>query len=96
MSNGMCSDLQLRLYFSRDGGFTWFEVNSGYWQFQFAGQGAIVATIQRYRAVSSVYWSCNEGKTWDSVGFLGSDSSVNRINVIGMLTEIGERALHVT
>lgn len=87
---------QLRLYFSRDGGFIWSEVNSGFWQFQFAAQGAIVATIQKYRAVSSVDWTCDEGETWNPVEFLGSDSQLTSINVIGMLTEIGEKALHVT
>ena len=87
---------QLRLYFSQDGGFTWSEVDSGLWQFQFAGQGAVVAAIRRYRYTSSVNWSCNEGRTWDTVNFLGSDSQLTSIQSIGMLTERGERALHVT
>lgn len=88
--------LQLRLYFSRDGGFTWFEVDRYYWQFQFAGQGAIVAAIRMYTLTSSVRWSCDEGYSWQDVSFLDANSTAERIIVIGMLTEFGEKALHVT
>lgn len=83
------------MYFSRDGGFTWSEVNTGYWRFQFAAQGAIVAAIKVYQSTSSVLWSCDEGNTWQEVEFL-TNSELRSIRVIGMLTERGERALHVT
>ncbi len=86
--------LQLRQYFSRDGGFTWLEVDSGYRQFQFAALGAIVASVGVFQYTSSVKWSCNEGANWTTVNFL--DIGTARVQVIGMLTEPGERALHVT
>lgn len=86
---------QLNLYFSRDGGFTWFEVESGYWQFQFAAQGAIVAAIKKFRPTSEVTWSCDEGGSFSPVSFL-THSTLRSIRVIGMLTEPGEKALHIT
>lgn len=81
---------QLRQYFSRDGGFTWLEVDTGYRQYQFAAQGAIVTSVSVFQRTSTAKWSCDEGGTWEPVTF--SDG----VRVIGMLTEPGERALHVT
>ncbi len=71
-------------------------MDSGYWQFQFAGQGAIVAAIRMFTLTSSVSWSCDEGNQWEDVSFLDANSTVQNILVIGMLTEFGERALHIT
>lgn len=84
---------QLRQYFSRDGGFTWLEVQTGYKQYQFAAQGAIVASVSVFQPTSSADWSCDEGTSWNDVGFVEEGSNVH---VVGMLTEPGERALHVT
>lgn len=85
---------QYRQYFSRDGGFTWLEVDSGYRQFQFAGLGAIVTSVTVFTNTDSVKFSCNEGSNWTTVSFLLSNQS--GVRVVGMLTEPGERALHVT
>jgi len=80
---------------SRDGGFIWTEVGTGYWHFQFAAQGSIVAAVRKYRYVNTLQWSCNEGLDWNTVHFLGN-ANASAVSVIGMLTEPGERALHVT
>jgi len=82
-----------RLYFSHDGGFTWQEVAQRFWQFQFAALGSIVVTVQMYQrnGVDHVRWSCDEGASWNETSFV--DSS---IRVVGMLTERGEKARHVT
>ena len=87
--------MQLRLYFSRDGGFTWLEVDRGRKDFQFAAQGAVVVAINLSQYTSYVRWSCDEGATWEAVPFINSNRT-RSIYVVGMLTERGERALHVT
>ena len=84
-----------RLYFSRDGGFTWAEVRSGLYEFQFAALGSVVVAVQKNRYVRSVWWTCDEGATWQASTFV--DSNFPRgIIVIGMRTEAGEKARHVT
>lgn len=69
-------------------------MDSGYKQFQFAAQGAIVTSVDVFRRTSSSKWSCDEGAHWTEVDFL--DEGSTGVNVIGMLTEPGERATRVT
>lgn len=70
-------------------------MDTGYRQFEFAAQGAIVASVNVFQYTSEVKWSCDEGVTWTSEDFLAG-SNLTGVSVIGMLTEPGERALHVT
>ena len=72
------------------------EVDTGFRQFEFAAQGAIVASVSVFRYTSTVKWSCDEGVTWTEENFLTGSNITTGVSVIGMLTEPGERALHVT
>jgi hypothetical protein len=89
------STSNVHLYFSRDGGFTWFEVGTGFWEFQFAALGSIVVTVKKRVQTSTIQWSCDEGHTWEITNF-ASQSGGFGVTVIGMLTEREEKALHVT
>ena len=82
---------ETRLYFSRDGGFTWFEVATGRWEFRFAALGSIVVTIKKNVFTNAVRWSCNEGSSWKEAVFAPNTSG---INVIGLITDIKERNRH--
>lgn len=86
------SSRAVRLYFSHDGGVNWIEVDAGFWEFQFAALGSIVVTVQKRRSTNFVRWSCDEGKNWTQSAFHNSSS----VFVVGMLTERGEKARHVT
>ncbi len=44
------------MYFSYDGGFTWREVNRGFWEFQFTALGSIIATVQKWQPINFVQW----------------------------------------
>ena len=81
-----------RLYFSRDGGFTWAEVQRGFWQFEIAALGSIVVAVRANSRVSNVLWSCDEGANWQLTNFVNGSST----RVLGMSTEEGERSRHVT
>lgn len=83
----------LRLYFSRDGGFSWFEVDIGSWEFQFAALGSVIVTVRKQTRTNIIKWSCNEGRSWTDTQF---SNSTFGMNVIGMLTEREEKARHVT
>ena len=88
------SPRNVHLYFSRDGGFTWFEVGTGFWEFQFAALGSVVVAVRKRVTTSTIQWSCDEGHTWKFDNF--TRQSGLRISVIGMLTEREEKARHVT
>jgi len=47
------------------------------------------------RYATNADWSCNEGLSSQSFNFL-YNSTLERIFVVGMLTERGEKARHVT
>ena len=81
-----------RLYFSRDGGFTWAEVQRGFWQFEIAALGSIVVAVKANSRVSNVLWSCDEGASWYTANFVAGSST----RVLGISTEEGERSRHVT
>jgi len=78
-----------RVYLSRDGGFTWVELQSGRWEFQFLALGSIIVMVRKQFLVDEFVWSCDEGQSWQS-GVL-EDTPRARIAVIGMKTEIGEK-----
>ena len=84
----------VHLYFSRDGGFTWFEVGTGFWEFQFAALGSVVVTVKKRIPTSTIQWSCDEGHTWTTTNF--TETGGFGMTVIGMLTEREEKALHTT
>lgn len=86
------STSSVRLYFSRDGGFTWFEVDTGFWEFQFAALGSVVVSVRKRRLTNTIKWSCDEGRSWQLTQF----TNTTGIYVIGMLTEREEKARHVT
>ena len=86
------SGRDVRLYFSRDGGFTWFEVASGSWEFQFAALGSVIVMVRKRVSTNFIRWSCDEGHTWERTTFSNGYS----MYVIGMFTEREEKARHVT
>ena len=48
------SSRNVQLYFSRDGGFTWQEVERGFWEFQFAALGSIIVTVPKWSRTNYV------------------------------------------
>lgn len=78
-----------RVYLSRDGGFTWAEVETGRWEFQFLALGSIIVMVKKQALVDDFKWSCDEGATWMNNEL--EDSPRPRVAVIGMKTEIGEK-----
>ena len=83
------------LYSSRDGGFTWTKLDNGFKHFRFAGLGSVVVWVDYRRTASYADWSCHEGLNAHTFNFL-YNSTLETIFVVGMLTERGEKARHVT
>ena len=53
LQRGYSSNI-VQLYFSRDGGFTWQEVERGFWEFQFAALGSIIVMVPKWSRTDSV------------------------------------------
>lgn len=61
-------------FMTSDGGITWREVKKGSYMWKFGDQGGIVVIVKEREATNEVFYSLNEGETWDSYQF--SDKSI--------------------
>ncbi|XP_065840333.1 VPS10 domain-containing receptor SorCS3-like [Oscarella lobularis] len=77
-------------FLSRDGGRTWRWVFQSYYQASFADQGAVMAAARVYRFTKTIQHSCDEGTNWKTYDV------ETEINVIGVLTEPGEKSLAIS
>ena len=84
----------IRLYMSTNGGYTWVEVANQYAinVYQFLDFGSLIVYTKRWYDTSAFDYSCDEGLTWSQMNFPQS----RRLRVAGLLTEVGEKALHAT
>ena len=53
-SSLVSNDSLLRMYLSRDGGFSWQEIQEGHWSFQLVGLGSIIVMIPKRATVDPV------------------------------------------
>eukprot|EP00118_Oscarella_pearsei_P002351 m.10303 g.10303 ORF g.10303 m.10303 type:complete len:970 (+) comp22172_c0_seq1:130-3039(+) len=77
-------------FLSRDGGKTWRWIFNSFYQASFADQGAVMAAARAYRFTSLLQHSCDEGSTWQTFNM------EKNIDVIGLLTEPGEKSLSIS
>ena len=50
----MDDDSQLKVYLSRDGGFSWVEIQQGHWTFQMIALGSIIVMVPKRATVDPV------------------------------------------
>ncbi|KAK7105788.1 sortilin-related receptor-like isoform X2 [Littorina saxatilis] len=77
---------QQDMFVSHDAGYTWYQVMDGNYMFSMADHGGIMLAARQFQLTDSVYYSWNEGKTWQSFKF-----SNQSVRIYGILTEPGER-----
>lgn len=58
---------ELNTYFSRDGGLTWSEVRKGSHIYEIGDHGALIVMAENMKATDTVFYSWNEGMTWESL-----------------------------
>lgn len=58
---------ELSTYLSRDGGFTWNEVKKGGYIYEMGDHGAIIVMADSQKATDTLYFSWNEGLTWEKI-----------------------------
>ena len=70
---------ELNTYLSRDGGMTWIEVKKGPYIMEFGDHGSVIVMSPMFKPTRELYFTFDEGKTWDTV--LISDSMVDVDNI---------------
>lgn len=73
------------VFFSSNGGKNWKEIRKGEWYYDWADHGGVLAMVKKFGKSSELFYSLDEGDTWDNVTFYSEP-----INVYGLMTEPGE------
>ena len=71
---------QVNTYLSRDGGLTWSEVRKGSYIYEIGDHGGIIVLASDNVATDSIFFSSDEGLTWESLKF--ADFPVEVENII--------------
>lgn len=58
---------ELNTYLSRDGGLTWTEVKKGEFIYDMGDHGAIILMADSQKATDTLYFSWNEGMSWEKI-----------------------------
>lgn len=70
---------EVNTYMSRDGGLTWSQVRKGSYIYEIGDHGALIVMADNRQATDTVYYSWNEGKSWESLTFTSSPIEVENI-----------------
>jgi hypothetical protein len=72
-------------FMTRDAGITWTQVQKGRWRWALGDQGAIIVLVQTHEAKSKtnfVYYSMDEGVTWEKKEFSEEEVEVTDISTM--------------
>ena len=82
---------QINTYLSRDSGLTWFEVKKGSHIYEFGDHGGIIVMANDQKATNKLYYTLDEGLTFDFVEFW--DQEVEIVNIITEPSNVAKRFL---
>ncbi|KAK6173276.1 hypothetical protein SNE40_016756 [Patella caerulea] len=77
----------LEIFVSSDAGYTWHQILEGTFMYSFGDHGGIIVAVPQYEVTNKVYYSTDEGMTWDTYKFT---EEKDKIIIYGLLTEPGE------
>lgn len=66
-------------FMTRDGGLTWKEIKKGVYQWEYGDRGSIIALVDDQFSTNIVYYSLDEGKSWNEYQFSEDKVKVNDI-----------------
>lgn len=70
---------EVNTYMSRDGGLTWIEVRKGSYIYEIGDHGALIVMADNRQATDTVYYTWNEGRSWEALTFTSSPIEVENI-----------------
>lgn len=65
------NDQQKNLYVSRDGGLTWKSAKPGSYIYDIGDHGSIIVAAPKGRPTKEIYYSIDEGETWETLVISG-------------------------
>jgi len=71
---------EINTYLSRDGGLTWFEIRKGSHIYEIGDHGSLIVVSPDQFATTEVFYTWNEGLTWQSLKI--SDEPIEVTNII--------------
>lgn len=69
-------------FITRDGGVTWHEVFKGTYTWEYGDQGSIIVIVKQDTPVRDVYFTRDEGQTWQKYQFSDRDMIVDEISTV--------------
>lgn len=66
----------MNTYLSRDGGMTWEEIMKGSYIYKFMDHGGLITMIPKNVQTDKIFYSADQGKTWQSTNFTTSEQGV--------------------
>ena len=58
---------ELNTFLSRDGGLNWQEVRKGPHIYEIGDHGGLIVMAEKQNATNEIYYSWNEGKSWETL-----------------------------
>ena len=56
-------------FITRDGGITWSEIRKGVYMWEYGDHGSIIVIVDETEPTDTVYYTLNEGKSWEGFKF---------------------------
>ncbi len=70
---------RINTYLSRDGGLTWAEVKKGAHIYEIGDHGGLIVMAKNNEPTKEVYYSFNEGKTWETLEIFSEPIDITNI-----------------
>jgi hypothetical protein len=69
-------------FLTRDGGVTWTEIRKGAYMWEYGDSGSIIAIVNGHDSTNMLYYSLNEGRSWNEYKFSEDLVSVDDIATV--------------
>ena len=69
-------------FITRDGGVTWHSVKKGNYMWEYGDQGSIIVIVEENVATDVIYYSLDEGETWQQYRFTESKMEISSISTV--------------
>lgn len=69
-------------FITRDGGITWRAVKKGSYLWEYGDQGSVIVIVEEAKPTKVIYYSVDEGETWEEYQFTDVDMQVDAISTV--------------
>lgn len=69
-------------FITRDGGFQWHAVKKGNYMWEYGDQGSIIVIVEENVATDIIFYSKDEGETWQQYQFTDSKMEISSISTV--------------